>query len=232
MLDLCAVKYLWPGFMTVGGSRHRPFSANLSIRCGGKRFRRIEMASVFSHGFVAVAIGTFQPLPIRTTRFLVLSIFCAIVPDLDVIGYFAGIEYGDLFGHRGMTHSLLFAFLLALVVVRYGFSEYSSRSAGWWGLLLHFFLVTASHGVLDAMTNGGRGVAFFAPFDETRYFFPWRPVKVSPIGISSFFSLTGLLVLLSEAVFIWLPTWVFVKSFQRVGQWRVQRRQAPSMPPI
>ena len=151
---------------------------------------------------------------------------CAIVPDLDVIGFYAGIEYGDLWGHRGITHSLMFACMLAWGTVRYGFPAYHpSQSSGWWGLFLHFFLVTASHGVLDAMTDGGLGVAFLSPFDETRYFFPWRPVKVSPIGISSFFSLTGLLVLLSEATFIWLPTWLFVKGAKRVALWKAQKGQ-------
>ena len=185
------------------------------------------MASAFTHAFVALAIGTFQSASIRTTRFFILSMFCAIVPDLDVIGVFAGVEYGDLFGHRGMTHSLLFAFMLSLVTVRFGFPDHRSGSASWCWLFLHFFLVTASHGVLDAMTNGGLGVAFFAPFDETRYFFPWRPVKVSPIGIWSFFSLTGLLVLLSEALFIWLPTLVLVKSVQRICLWRRLKREHP-----
>jgi len=181
------------------------------------------MASAFSHAFVACAIGTFQPSLFRTTRFWLLSALCAIVPDLDVIGFFAGIEYSDLFGHRGITHSLVFALMLVIVTVRYGFPDHRFPSAGWGGLFYHFFLVTASHGVLDAMTNGGVGVAFFAPFDETRYFFPWRPVKVSPIGIWSFFSLTGFLVLLSEALFIWLPTLVFVKGVQQFCLLRTQK---------
>ena len=33
---------------------------------------------------------------------------------------------------------------------------------GSFALVTYFFLATASHGVLDAMTNGGLGVAFFA----------------------------------------------------------------------
>ena len=183
------------------------------------------MASAFSHAFIAGAIGTFQPVLYRTSRFWFLSMFCSIIPDLDVIGFHAGVEYGDLFGHRGFTHSLVFAFMLAWVTVRYGFPAVPAQSAAWRGLFMHFFLVTSSHGVLDAMTDGGLGVAFFAPFDETRYFFPWRPVKVSPIGISSFFGLTGLLVLLSEAVFIWLPTLVLVKGAKRVGLWLAQKEQ-------
>jgi inner membrane protein len=74
------------------------------------------------------------------------------------------------------------------------------------GLFLYFFLCTASHGVLDAMTNGGLGVAFFSPFDTTRYFFPLRPVLVSPIGVSEFFSEYGVWILASEAIWIWLPS--------------------------
>ena len=70
---------------------------------------------------------------------------------------------------------------------------------------LVFLLATASHGLLDALTDGGLGVAFFAPFSDARYFFPWRPIAVSPIG-ARFFSARGAAVLISEFVWLWLPT--------------------------
>lgn len=54
------------------------------------------------------------------------------------------------------------------------------------------------------MTDGGLGVAFFAPFDDTRYFFPFRPIKVSPIGLS-FFSARGLDVMWSEFLSVCIP---------------------------
>jgi inner membrane protein len=54
------------------------------------------------------------------------------------------------------------------------------------------------------MTTGGLGVAFFSPFSNTRYFFPWRPIAVSPIG-ARFFSPRGFAVLLSEALWVWTP---------------------------
>jgi inner membrane protein len=85
-----------------------------------------------------------------------------------------------------------------------GFKAVPKFSKEWWRLLAFFFVITASHGVLDAMTNGGLGVAFFAPFDSTRYFFPWRPIVVSPIGFGSFFSHWGALVLLSEIKYVWV----------------------------
>jgi len=91
-------------------------------------------------------------------------------------------------------------------VVSLAFRERVVLSWPWWSYVLYFFVVTASHGILDAMTDGGRGIAFFAPFDTTRYFFPWRPVRVSPISIRAFFSARGLQILSSELLFIWLPT--------------------------
>jgi inner membrane protein len=73
-------------------------------------------------------------------------------------------------------------------------------------LFLYLFLCTASHGLLDAFTDGGLGVAFFAPFDESRYFFPWRPIEVSPIGLRSFLSGRAFAVLRSELLWVIAPT--------------------------
>jgi inner membrane protein len=62
----------------------------------------------------------------------------------------------------------------------------------------------ASHPLLDMATSGGLGCALFWPFDEQRYFLPWRPLTVSPIG-GGFFSEWGLRVLLQEIVWVWIP---------------------------
>lgn len=163
------------------------------------------MASVFSHAAVALAIGRLSTNRSMPPRFWWLSIVCSILPDIDVLSFAFGIDYGDLFGHRGLTHSLSFALMLGFVVVRLWFKDVPTGTKMWWMLIAQFFLVTASHGMLDAMTDGGLGVAFFAPFDQSRYFFPWRPVRVSPIGIAPFFSGYGLDVLISEVVWIWIP---------------------------
>ncbi|MDA0738881.1 MAG: metal-dependent hydrolase [Nitrospirae bacterium] len=162
------------------------------------------MASWFTHALVAGVLGKAHQPGVRTTRFWMLSIICSVFPDVDVLGFFWGIEYGHVLGHRGVMHSLGFALILALVTVASGFSGVSHGSKTWWLLVLHFFLVTASHGVLDAMTNGGLGVAFFAPFENSRYFFPWTPIQVSPIG-AGFFGMQGLRVLGSEILYVWLP---------------------------
>jgi membrane-bound metal-dependent hydrolase YbcI (DUF457 family) len=64
-------------------------------------------------------------------------------------------------------------------------------------------LITASHGFFDALTSGGLGIAFFAPFDNTRYFFPIRPIPVSPLDPAAFLHWRGLRVLVWEAGLFW-----------------------------
>jgi inner membrane protein len=128
---------------------------------------------------------------------------CAILPDADVIGLAYGVRYGSLFGHRGITHSIAFAFLLGVIVGVFAFRGVRSGLSKS-GLIIYFTLVTLSHPVLDMMTDGGSGVALFAPFSAERYFLPWRPIEVSPIGMR-FFSQRGLEVLESEIVWVWLP---------------------------
>lgn len=166
------------------------------------------MASVFTDAFFALALGKlYAGASGMPARFWLLSALCAVMPDADVVAFDFGISYGDVFGHRGLTHSLLFALLAACAVVAVFFrgAEFKKRA-----LVVYFFLVTASHGALDALTDGGLGVAFFAPFDPTRYFFPWQPLVVSPIGVGSFFSEWGLAVIVSEFVWVWVPSLLVV----------------------
>jgi len=164
------------------------------------------VASAFSHAFVAAALGhTLFEKP-RSPRLWALSIVCSILPDADVAGFALGIAYEHPLGHRGFSHSLAFAALLSVGVVFLAFRDANRRRKAL--LFTHFFLVTASHGFLDALTDGGLGIAFFAPFDNARYFLPWRPIPVSPIRIAAFFSAWGLAVMAAEVLWIWTPAGV------------------------
>jgi inner membrane protein len=157
------------------------------------------LASGFSHAIAALSIGTCFYRPGMPKRVGVAGAVCSVVPDLDVIGFRFGIHYGDFWGHRGFTDSFLFAALLATLVAILTFRKVSSETS----LLcvwIYLFLATASHGFLDAMTDGGLGVAFFSPFNNDRYFLPWRPIRVSPIGVGRFFTERGLAVLQSELI--------------------------------
>jgi inner membrane protein len=185
------------------------------------------MPTIVTHGFVAALLGKSLAAGRLPARFWFLSVLSSILPDADVLGFPLGIGYGDVLGHRGLTHSLAFAFVLSLIVAFLVFPRLPKK---WTRFLLicYFFVVTASHGALDAMTDGGLGVAFFAPFDDTRYFFPFRPIKVSPIGLS-FFSARGLDVLWSELFWVCIPATIVAGAILLCRKlWRPHAADLPS----
>ena len=184
------------------------------------------MATVFSHAIAAIALKT--PFPTQTVpkRVWLLGGLFATLPDIDVIGFRFGIAYTDLFGHRGFTHSLLFAAIVALLGALIVLPTQIGPARRWL-VWLYLFMATASHGLLDALTNGGHGVAFFAPFENSRYFFPFTPLEVSPIGVSRFFSWRGAEVLLNELVWIWMPSGFLVLTAALFRRLRGRRFAAP-----
>jgi len=167
------------------------------------------MASIFAHGFTAYAFGKTFSKEIVTSKFWILGILCAVLPDADVVGFKFGIAYEDFWGHRGFTHSLLFALLLGTSITFLFYYKKAFSKTGIY-LIIYFTICTASHGILDAMTTGGLGIAFLSPFDDTRYFLPWRPIQVSPIGASKFFSIWGIKVLLSELIWVGIPAGIYI----------------------
>ena len=162
------------------------------------------MASAFSHAAAAVSLGAVFPQRQLPRRWWLVGMTCAVIPDVDVIGFRFGVHYGDLLGHRGITHSLVFAAALSVLIAICVRSRRSDRENTKM-LVLYLFVATASHGGLDALTNGGLGVAFFAPFSSARYFLPFRPIEVSPISVEAFFTHRGMEVLKGELLWIWLP---------------------------
>ena len=163
------------------------------------------MPSIFTHSFIGIVSASIFKTNKFRIKLFIFSIFCPILPDLDVLAFKFGIPYEHFFGHRGFFHSLSFAFIIALIVVLLFFWSKEIRLKSKFGLLLYFFILTASHGILDAFTSGGLGIALLSPFDNTRYFFPYTPIKVSPLGIAAFFSDWGKQVIISEMLWVWLP---------------------------
>lgn len=184
------------------------------------------MASVFAHAFAAVATATCLPERRQLLRLGLLGLLCAILPDADVLAFQLGIPYEHMLGHRGITHSLPFAVGWGLLMAWIFYPLKDQADGSWWLWAVYFMICTASHGLLDAITDGGRGVAFFAPFDATRYFFPWRPVQVSPIGAARFFSEWGLRVIYSEVRYIGLPFGLLMAV--GLGVRYVRRRRQPT----
>jgi inner membrane protein len=176
------------------------------------------MPTIISHPAVPLAAAHAFGSGVISRRLLCAGVFVSILPDLDVLSFRFAVPYAAAFGHRGFSHSVLFAFCVALA----GACLFRLLRSTFSRSFLFLFAATASHGILDAFTNGGMGVAFWWPWSETRYLFPIQVIEVSPLGIPRFFSLRGVFVLWSEFLWIWLPlfscAWL-VKAFRhRTGR--------------
>ena len=115
--------------------------------------------------------------PRPTSRRLLAAItIAAAAVDLDAVGRpFGRGDVAWLGGHRTLTHSLTFALVLGVAI---GFAAWlgsDRRRWGTWGLVAACAIAT--HGLLDAMTTYGGGVAFLAPWSWARYKFAWQPLS-------------------------------------------------------
>ncbi len=161
------------------------------------------MASVFSHPTIPLALGLALGEKRIPRPLLIAGIVSSIAADFDSFGFAVGIPYASQWGHRGFTHSIFFAVTLAALWTWRNAEFKTDR----WIVFAYTFISAISHPLIDAMTDGGLGVALFWPFSDARHFFPWRPIPVSPIG-GSFFSPRGLHVIRAELSDIWLPAFL------------------------
>ena len=133
-----------------------------------------------------------------------------------------GTQYGQFYPcNSGFFHSPFFAALLSILIVCTFYRKEVIFSNRWWKYLLYFFILAASHGLLDTLTNGGNGIALLSPFTNSRYFFPWTPIEVSPLSIKGFLSQRGLTVLISELLWIWAPCF-FIGIFLKIRRNKAQ----------
>ncbi|CCH11213.1 MULTISPECIES: metal-dependent hydrolase [Stenotrophomonas] len=192
------------------------------------------MPSIITHAAVPLALWCAADRGRIPPRLLVAGVIAAMLPDADVLAFALHIPYADAFGHRGASHSLLFAGVLAALAAAFAFfgsgrpwsAPHSPGSRRPWSAVscqprlaptkagptvastvqaaVFVFVCAASHPLLDAMTTGGLGVALAWPWSEHRFFAPWRPIRVSPFA-PQFFSARGVATLLSELRWVWLP---------------------------
>ncbi|MEL7198094.1 MAG: metal-dependent hydrolase [Pseudomonadota bacterium] len=157
------------------------------------------MPTTFTHAVFPLVIAAAAGTKIVSPRLALAGAVFAVLPDADLIGFRFGVEYADDWGHRGASHSLaLAAFCAGLTAIIWK----EARSFIGFAFL---FLAMASNGLLDALTDGGLGVALLWPFDSVRIFAPITPIDVSPIGLDVF-STRGLKSLWSELQWVWLPS--------------------------
>ena len=118
------------------------------------------MPTIITHSVIALSSSYSFSSGKESLKFWILSIACSSLPDADVIGYrWLYIPSYHFFGHRGFFHSPFFAALLSLFIVCIFYRKEVIFSNRWWKYLLYFFILAASHGLLDALTNGGNGIA-------------------------------------------------------------------------
>ena len=167
------------------------------------------MASVGHVAMGMAAARLYRPARPPRWRSMARWSVLSLLPDVDVIGFSLGVQYGDPWGHRGATHSLTFAIAVALALglAAYRLNRPVVRTA------LVAAAVLVSHPLFDTMTDGGLGCALLWPFDLTRYFAPWRPIPVAPIGLA-FLSPMSSFIVLTELV-LFSPLLVFALRSRR-----------------
>jgi inner membrane protein len=145
------------------------------------------MPTPVSHAAVGYAIGVWTQRGAPVKRVCVIAAACAALPDIDLLS-------SPFIAHRGITHSITFALIVALLVA------WTQRRA--W-LAVVFGLALLSHSCLDALTTYSAGIAFFAPFSAERYRFLWTPLG-DPAGRLSYQLVQdGLVVLLPALLAVW-----------------------------
>lgn len=177
------------------------------------------MPTLFTHAVVPLALGLALGRGTLSPRLVAAGVLATIAPDFDTIAFKLGIAYADQFGHRGASHSLAIALLVGVLGASIAPWLRTTRLRAW--LFLAF--CTASHPLLDALTDGGLGVALLWPWADERFFAPWRPIAVSPIG-AGFFSARGVAVLWSELQWIWFPCAMLSLQWAAIRKHFVERR--------
>jgi inner membrane protein len=170
------------------------------------------MPSIFGHTAAGLGIALAFSEGRPSARLWATATICAVVPDVDWFGEFFHLP--QALSHRGATHSLLAALCIAAAAMYLAFRP-QLRSPRHWMCLLTAAL---SHGMLDACTFGGTGVAFFFPFSGTRFFSLWQPIFVSPAPLNGRLLDWFLFSLGTEILWIGVPT-LLLFVFLRTPSW-------------
>ena len=179
------------------------------------------MPTIFTHALAGAVLAQITAPGSQRRALTCVASIAAILPDADVIGFRLGIPYGEVLGHRGLTHSLPFACVVGLAGIAPFWTGTKPRAR--FPIAMCIAAATASHGILDALTNGGLGVAFFAPLSAARFFFPATPIEVSPLGLTAIFSARGMSVLASEFTWVWCPALLLAAVAGVARKYRARR---------
>ncbi|MBP1627461.1 MAG: ybcI [Holophagaceae bacterium] len=188
-----------------------------------------EVPSFLGHAVAGATLyALFQdeaPQP-RTRNW---ALFCALAPDLDWFMTFLHLSGRHVLNHRGVTHSLCAALILATMVMVLAFRKEERNPRLWLCMLACAF----SHCLLDACTQGGVGVAVFVPITKVRFVCAWQPIQVGPIPLN-FKLLQGFLTALwTEVVWIGIPALALLtgtRTFRYLRGLRLEERFYERLP--
>ena len=141
-----------------------------------------------AHGlFGASVVAAVLPAPVsaRYVKPMLFGAFLANTPDFDFALVF--LLNSDKW-HRGFTHSIMFALLIALMFIAYR-GRRNFREA------LAYGLAFASHFVLDFVTTKeGGGLELFFPFSDGRFGLRWFGLSEMPSKVTVFEILQNLTI--------------------------------------
>ncbi|MEH5013193.1 metal-dependent hydrolase [Phytobacter diazotrophicus] len=160
------------------------------------------MPTVITHAAVPLCLGLGLGNKVIPRGLLLVGVALAMLPDADVLAFKFGVAYGNVFGHRGFTHSLLFAFVVPILVTWLGRRWFKASLMRCWAFLTVSLL---SHSLLDSITTGGKGVGWLWPWSDERFFAPWQVIKVAPFALSRYMTPYGHQVIISELLWVWVP---------------------------
>jgi inner membrane protein len=96
------------------------------------------VAPIFSHAAAGAALSiAFAPVR-AATRFWVVALVLAVLPDADSLLYYFRISFYSI-GHRGFFHSPFFGLIVCFVVMALFFREEVFFSGRWFGYFSVFF---------------------------------------------------------------------------------------------
>jgi inner membrane protein len=182
------------------------------------------MPTIISHPAAAIGLFPWFRNQIGRPGVLLTGAALTMAPDMDMVAFSLGIPYEHMFGHRGISHSLLAALLTGGLLAAIGARVWRLHFGLQW---VYFFLCMVSHGLTDMLTGGGLGIALLAPFSSERYFFDIRPIRVSSFGLADFASGRWTTVMGSELRWIWLPSLGLAVAGLAAGWITVRVRRQP-----
>ncbi len=149
------------------------------------------------------AAATHHP---KRQRYLAILLFAAfsILPDADLILVSLGVHDSGAVGHRGASHSLVTALVVGVACGMFArrLGVPAVRTA------IAITIAVGSHGLLDTVGEGGRGIPLLWPFSDHRFLSPWRLLPDAP-RVEDFTSHNGAVSLISEFCYF-LPLMAYV----------------------